>query len=81
MVLGDELPDGRDKFARDLHHGLGVILRCGLIFCHSFLLRLLFIVLQDSTDSRFIPTWRKLALLHDFLLRRRRYAIKALPVN
>ena len=40
----NKLPDGGDKLARNLHDRLSFILRYGFIFCHSFFLRLLFIV-------------------------------------
>ena len=69
MLFGGEFPDGRHEFARDLHHGLGMIVHCSCIFCHNLLFRLLFIMRKDSTDSCFVPTWREFALRHTFLLR------------
>ena len=64
MMLGDKLPDGRYEFARDLHHSLGVILRCSFIFCHGLFFRLLFVMRKDSTDSRVIPSGKKFSSCH-----------------
>jgi hypothetical protein len=71
VVAGDELPDGRYQLSGDLHHRLSPVFEGGFILCHRLGLGLLFVMSKDPPDPIFVPTWRKLTLLHFLLLRRR----------
>ncbi len=71
LMLGDQLEDNGHELDRYLHHCLG-ILEGRLVLSDSLFLALPLVVLQDSEDPILVPAWGKSALLHRFLLLRRR---------
>ena len=64
LVLPDQFPNCGNEFPGDFHNSLRGVLEGRFVLSHCFLFGLLLIVRQDPSDPFFIPTGRKLALLH-----------------
>ena len=63
-MFGYDLPNSRDQFYWDFHHGKRLIFKSGFILCHGFFFALLFVVGHHASNSIFIPSKRILALFH-----------------
>src|SRR5207244_7750294 len=72
VVLRNQLPNSRHQFVGNLHHCLGRFFKRCLVFCHSFVFGLLFIVGEHLQHPFFIPAWWKSVLSHRCPFRRSR---------
>jgi len=73
----EELANFWHQLHGDSHRGMRRRLERGLVLGDGFLVGLILVVLQDAANAFFVPTLRKVELLHAFFLRRRRSACKA----
>src|SRR5579885_2868633 len=83
LVRGQELPDGGQEGRRDGHHRLIPFVRGGhLVGRCPFLVRPSVQLGHQPLHPLFVPPGREPLSVHcPRLLRRRRYALSALPVN